>query len=231
MTGNPLDRPVWASLTTFHETLSQGDGAARRYLADVNLFASTRRDNTGDLAALEQLVGPGDVIYILQVPRISVPPGLVVEHSAVGVQMVASRPIGDDDEHRDVAALGDEDAAEMQALATLTKPGPFLSRTNAMGEFVGIKIDGRLVAMAGERMRFPGFTEVSGVCVHPDFRGLGFARRLSKFVAAKIEARGDKPFLHAWKSNTAAISLYQSLGFRHRADVNVAVLTKHVARR
>jgi predicted GNAT family acetyltransferase len=80
--------------------------------------------------------------------------------------------------------------------------------------------------MAGERMRFPGYTEVSGVCTHPDFRGRGFARRLSATVAARIEARGEQPFLHAWKSNHAAISLYESLGFDLRAEVNIAVLER-----
>jgi predicted GNAT family acetyltransferase len=83
-----------------------------------------------------------------------------------------------------------------------------------------------LVAMAGERMRFPGYTEVSGVCTHPDFRGRGFARRLSSVVAAGIEARGDQAFLHAWKSNVSAISLYEGLGFAVRTEVYVAVLKR-----
>src|SRR5262249_52998820 len=122
--------------------------------------------------------------------------------------------------------LGDEDAAEMLALARLTEPGPFLPRTHAMGSFIGIRIGGQLVAMAGERMRFPGYTEVSGVCTHPDFRGRGYARRLSATVASRIEARGEQPFLHAWKSNDAAVSLYEDLGFQLRTDVNVAVLTR-----
>jgi predicted GNAT family acetyltransferase len=80
--------------------------------------------------------------------------------------------------------------------------------------------------MAGERFRFPGHTEVSGVCTHPDFRGRGLARRLSTAVAASIEARGERPFLHAWKTNVAAITLYESLGFELRAEVNVAVLKR-----
>jgi predicted GNAT family acetyltransferase len=95
-----------------------------------------------------------------------------------------------------------------------------------MGTFIGIRVDGRLAAMAGERMRFPGYTEVSGVCTHPDFRGRGYARRLSAAVAARIEDRGERPFLHAWKTNQAAISLYESLGFTLRAEVNVAVVKR-----
>ena len=115
---------------------------------------------------------------------------------------------------------------EMLALATLTEPGPFLSRTHVMGRFVGIRIDGRLAAMAGERLSFPGFTEVSGVCTHPDFRENGLARRLSATVTARIQARGEQPFLHAWMSNAPAIRLYESLGFEIRSDVDVKVLER-----
>jgi predicted GNAT family acetyltransferase len=126
----------------------------------------------------------------------------------------------------DIVTLTDEDAPEMLALATLTEPGPFFARTHAMGTFIGIRVGGRLAAMAGERMRFPGYTEVSAVCTHPDFRGRGYARRLSAAVAAGIEARGDQPFLHAWKTNHSAISLYEKLGFRLRTEVQVAVLKR-----
>jgi predicted GNAT family acetyltransferase len=80
--------------------------------------------------------------------------------------------------------------------------------------------------MAGERMRMPGYTEVSGVCTHPDFRGRGLARILSAVVAEKIQARGEQAFLHAWKANRPAISLYEQLGFRLRDEVNVAVLER-----
>jgi predicted GNAT family acetyltransferase len=126
----------------------------------------------------------------------------------------------------DIMKLTDEDAPEMLELATLTEPGPFLSRTHTMGTFLGIRIGGRLAAMAGERMRFPGYTEVSGVCTHPEFRGRGLARRLSAAVAASIEARGDQPFLHAWKTNHSAISLYEALGFKVRTEVNAVVLKR-----
>jgi predicted GNAT family acetyltransferase len=122
--------------------------------------------------------------------------------------------------------LGDADAPDMLALAQLTEPGPFLAHTHMMGTFHGVRVDGRLVAMAGERMRAPGFTELSGVCTHPDFRGRGFARQLSAVVAADIQARGETPFLHAWRDNHPAIALYASLGFRLRAEVDVAVLER-----
>ncbi len=95
-----------------------------------------------------------------------------------------------------------------------------------MGDFLGVRQDGRLLAMAGERFRVPGYAEVSGVCTHPDARGLGLARRLSAAIAARIQARGEQPFLHAWETNVAAIKLYEELGFRVRDHVNVAVLER-----
>lgn len=221
-----LDRPVWASLSTCHAALSEGGALAKRFARDVNLFASAQDDSEEALAALADLVEPGDRVFVLQVPEIVVPQGLRVTKAAKGVQMVATRHIQDEGAREDILTLADSDAPDMLALARLTDPGPFLRRTHSMGTFIGIRIDGRLAAMAGERMRMPGCTEVSGVCTHPDFRGRGLARRLSAAVARAIEARGEQPFLHAWKTNLPAISLYEQLGFRTRTEVNVAVLER-----
>jgi predicted GNAT family acetyltransferase len=226
---HPLDRPVWASLTTHHRPLSEGNELARRFARDVNLFASARDDDEASLAALAALLEPGERVFILQVPEIVVPAGLQAVKTAQGVQMVATRSLSDEAARDGLQALTDADAPDMLALATLTEPGPFLARTHAMGSFIGARIGGQLAAMAGERMRFPGHTEVSGVCTHPAHRGRGLARQLSAVVAAAIEARGEQPFLHAWKTNAAAIGLYESLGFRIRCEVNVAVLEKPAA--
>ena len=220
---NPLDRPVWASLTHAPH-LAEGDDFARRYRRDVNLFASACDDSINSLAALRDLVPQGESVFVLQVPAICVPDGLVVTRAAQGVQMLAARSIEREDGDCAVVELGEADAPEMLALAQLTEPGPFLARTHTMGRFMGVRINGRLAAMAGERMRFPGFTEVSGVCTHPDFRGRGLARTLSSVIANAIQQRGEQPFLHAWTSNQAAIALYQRLGFAFRTVVQVAVL-------
>jgi predicted GNAT family acetyltransferase len=221
-----LDRPIWASLHTSHLALSIGDRLARRYARDVNVFASARDDTLPALAALAGLVGPGERVFVLQVPELVVPGSLAALKQATGVQMIATRRVPAPATHEDIIELGDADAGEMLALATLTEPGPFLARTHTMGRFIGIRVGGRLAAMAGERFRFPGYTEVSAVCTHPDFRGRGLARRLSAAVAAAIAARDERPFLHAWKTNHAAISLYVSLGFELRSEVNVAVLER-----
>ncbi len=219
-----LDRPVWASLTTHHARFAEGDDLARRFVRDVNVFAASCDDSPSALASLAGLVSPGESVLLLQTARVAIPTGLVPLREVQGVQMLAPRGTAFESPGSGIAPLGDSDAPEMLALAKLTEPGPFLPRTHVMGAFLGIRIDGRLAAMAGERMRFPGYTEVSGVCTHPDFRGRGFARRLSAAVASRIQARGDQAFLHAWASNHAAISLYESLGFELRAQVNVAEL-------
>jgi len=222
---HPLDCPIWQSLTGAHAGFSLGGPLAKRFQRDVNIFATARDDSPEALQALADLVEPGEHVYRMQVAKIIIPPGLVATNTAPGVQMVGSRPIPAP-ERGGIEDLSAADAPAMLVLATLTEPGPFLPRTHLMGPFLGIKIDGRLVAMAGERMSAPGYTEVSGVCTHPDFRGKGFARKLSAAVAARIFARGQTPFLHAWKENHAAIRLYESLGFAWRTDVNVAVLER-----
>lgn len=236
---HPLDRPVWASLTTLRRHLSEGNALARRFLPDVNLFASAADDSAAALAALADLVPPGDTVFIAQVPEVVVPPGFTLQKHGLIVQMLATRRLGDgmpdeadDDPARALRPLGDADAPDMLALARLTEPGPFMPRTHTTGTYLGLREPregGRLLAMAGERMRLPGYCEISGVCTHPDARGRGLARRLSAAMARLIEARGEQPFLHAWQSNEAAIALYESLGFRVRAQVNAAVLQRDTA--
>jgi predicted GNAT family acetyltransferase len=221
-----LDWPVWSTLTTHHASLSEGNELARRFLPDINVFASSRDDTPASLRALALLVKPEESVVVLQAPEIVIPPGLVEVKAAKGVQMVAGQSMTGAAADGDIRMLTETDAADMLALATLTEPGPFQPRTHVMGTFFGVRIDGRLAAMAGERMRFPGYTEVSGVCTHPDFRGRGLARRLSAMVAARIEARGERPFLHAWKANHAAISLYETLGFGLRTEINISILKR-----
>lgn len=221
-----LDRPIWSALSTRHRHLSLGGELARRYVKDVNLFASACDDSPAALAALADLVQPGERVFVLQVADIVVPSGLALVKAGKGVQMVATRRVQAAGSDEYLVELTDADAPEMLALAKLTEPGPFLPRTHVMGRFLGVRIDGRLAAMAGERFRFPGYTELSGVCTHPDFRHRGLARRLSTAVAAHIESRAERPFLHAWKDNRPAISLYEQLGFEIRAEVDVRVLER-----
>lgn len=222
---HPLDRPVWTALASRHAALAEGGALARRYPAAIVPFASTGDDGEESLAALDRLVASGDTIYMIQADPIVLPSTLAATVTAAGVQMLAARALEKiSDEH--IQRLGAADAEQMLELATLTKPGPFTLRAMDLGEFFGIRIDGHLAAMAGERMKQTGFTELSGVCVHPDFRGRGLARLLSLFVARRIAARGETPYLHAYATNGAAIGLYEAIGFRLRCNMHVAMVQR-----
>ena len=223
---NPVDHPVWASLNSHHARMSEGGALARRFLPDVNLFGAAVDDSPAALDALAALLPPGQKMFLLRTRPVVLPPGLDVLTQAACVQMVVTSPVQAPEASSDIQLLTEADAPEMLALARLTQPGPFMARTHTMGRFLGVRIDGRLAAMAGERLRWPGHTEVSGVCTHPDFRGRGLAGRLSAAVAAHIQSRGDQPFLHAWATNTAAITLYRALGFEIRGEMNAAVLQR-----
>lgn len=220
-----LDRPVWTALNSRHAHLALGGDLAKRYPSAIVPFAATGADDPESLRALEDLVAPGEDVFMLQADEIVLPAGLSRVFTAAGVQMMAEATIQAVDDPR-LQRLTAGDAAEMLDLATLTRPGPFTLQAMRLGEFWGVKIDGRLAAMAGERMMPPGHAELSGVCTHPDFRGQGLARLLSLFLASRIAGRGETPFLHAFAENTAAIALYESIGFRLRRVMNFAVVQR-----
>ena len=218
-----LDRPIWHALRTSQSCFAEGNERALRYHADVAPFAASGDDDDKSLAALAVLIHPGENSILLQAGDAVIPPQCVVDIVSPAVQMVAV-DIDPPEEADRAVKLTEGDAVQMLALATLTKPGPFLPKTHLLGDFYGIKIENRLVAMAGERMRLDGYTELSGVCTHPDFRSRGYAGLLSRLVAARIFERGETPFLHAYASNVTAIGLYEQLGFAHRSDMSVAVV-------
>ena len=220
-----LDRPIWSALTKRHEAFAECDGLARRYRPSIVPFAATAADDADSLGALARLLPPRETAVLVQADEIILPPEVSAISTAPLVQMIAeqSMPAASDERIRQ---LTKDDAAEMLALASLTKPGPFTLEALSLGDFWGISIDGRLAAMAGERMKQPGYSELSGVCTHPDFRGAGLARLLSVFVAGRIAARGEIAYLHAYDSNAAAIRLYESIGFRLRSMMNMAMVQR-----
>lgn len=196
--------------------MAERNGRVLRYPVDISPFvALPLTPDHQDWADMATLAGPGALIPLAGVEG-QPPDGWEIVARGAGVQLVddgvAARP---DDEAVPLTAA---DVPEMLALVEQTKPGPFLPRTIDMGTYLGIRRDGRLVAMAGERLRPPGWTEISAVCTAPDYRGRGLSTRLVHAVAHGIRQRGETPFLHAAATNTNAIRLYQSLGFRLRRD-------------
>lgn len=223
-----LDRPIWHALSTLQRSVSVGTERARRFHPDIGPLAATIDDEPESLADLADLIVAAGGLGLMQAIASPVPPGCREEIRAPAVQMVLESPDRLVAEAAIAAAgidpLGDADAGDMLALATATAPGPFAARTHTLGRFWGGRNEGRLVAMAGERMRLPGLTEVSGVCTHPDVRGRGLAAILCSRVARDVLARGDRPFLHAFASNTGAIALYERLGFTLRREMTFVLL-------
>lgn len=220
-----LDRPIWNALGTRHAPLAEGGTLARRYPASIAPFAATESEDEESLRALAELAPNGETLLLLMADPIVTPSGFVTTTAASAVQMVGGRRLHQATDER-IEQLSQADAAAMLDLATLTKPGPFSLRALELGDFWGVKMNGRLVAMAGERMKQPGYTELSGVCTHPNMRGKGLGRLLSLYVADKIVARGDQPYLHAYETNIAAIALYESIGFSLRSGINVAAIAR-----
>jgi ribosomal protein S18 acetylase RimI-like enzyme len=219
---HPLDNPVWASLSGAHAHLAEIKGSAGRYQADVAPFVALSDDpDEGAWADLAALVGPGTEVALTGA-GLAAPDGWEVRWHGSGVQLVATEL--EPAPAPDAIVLGPDDAPEMLDLVARTEPGPFRPRTVEMGRYLGIRDGGRLVAMAGERLRPPGWTEISAVCTDAAYRGRGLATRLVRAVAAGIVARGDRPFLHAAASNTNAIRLYHSIGFTLRREPSFLVV-------
>ena len=222
---HPLDRPVWSALTTRQAPLSLGDARALRFAPDYAAFGAAADEEPASQAALGALVPPDGELWLVETHPPPPPPGTVVIKNALCWQMIAET-VTPGEPGFEVTPLTDADGPQVLALATLTQPGPFFARTHQLGDFVGVKQGGRLVAMAGERMRPTGFTEVSGVCTHPDHRSRGYGGGLMRIVAERILARGETPFLHVYATNVGAIALYQSLGFDLRSEITAAVVTR-----
>lgn len=220
---HPLDRPVWSALTTGQAHLAQGDSRALRFPADHGPFAAMARQAPDCQAALPDLVPPGSQMWMLEHEPPATPSGLKRLSSAPINQMWLTALTPAPSPALEILPLGEADAAEMLALATLTRPGPFAANTHRLGRFVGLRQDGALIAMAGERMKPQGYTEVSGVCTHPEARGRGYAGLLMREVIGHILARGEVAFLHTYPDNAPAIALYEALGFTKRQDMTAQI--------
>jgi ribosomal protein S18 acetylase RimI-like enzyme len=213
---HPLDNPVYASLTGPHAHFAERRGRAVRYPAKVSPFiALPDNPEAQDWADVAALVGPGAIVPLVGDGQ--PPAGWEVVFLGSGVQLVDEAVTASPD--NEAIRLTTGDVPEMLALIDRTKPGPFLPRTIELGTYLGIRRGGELIAMAGERLHPPGWTEISAVCTDAAYRGQGLGTRLVHAVAHGIRQRGETPFMHAAADNTPAIRLYESLGFRLRRKV------------
>ncbi len=220
MPGEPNDvlaNPVWSALTGAHASLARIQGQARVYDPEVSVFAGLPADaSTQSWADLAALLGPRAGAVVVGT-SIRIPEHWEALRVIEGIQFVESRVDGATAD--DVVTLGEADADEMLALAERTRPGPFLRGTVRLGGYVGIRDEGRLVAMAGRRMNPDGWIEVSAVCTDEGFRGRGMGARLVRAVVDGIHREGKRAFLHVEKGNDGAIGLYRKLGFEPSRDM------------
>jgi len=220
---HPLDNPAWHALTGPHAPVAERVGDAARYVPDVAVFcalADGAPPNAWD--DLRTLVGAGGAAFLASETD-DLPDGWTAEVAIPCRQMVLPEDVEHavDDAPELMLVLGDEDVPEMLALVEKTRPGPFARRTIALGTYLGIRDDGVLVAMAGERMHPAGYTEISAVCTDADHRGLGLASQLVRALVRSIRGRGETPFLHLTTENENAHRVYDALGFETRRFVDV----------
>ena len=221
-----LDRPIWSSLRSHWAPLALGGEGALKLDPEYGPFAVAADASPASLSALAALAPEDGEIWTVEAVPHSIPDELEAVRSAELLQMVELSIPSFRSTHLEIVALSEADAPEMLALATLTEPGPYKARTHKLGTFIGVRSQGQLISMAGERMRMPGLVEVSGVCTHPDYRGQGIAGALIAMTMRRIAQQGDQPFLHSYASNTGAVALYRKLGFDVRRDVTATILRR-----
>jgi ribosomal protein S18 acetylase RimI-like enzyme len=216
-----LDNPAWSALTGPQAEVAAREGRAARYPIDVAPFAALA-EGSDESAWLEaaRLPGAGDMVLVA--PPTPPPTSWEIAQTIRCLQMLARDLDAEGDP--EAVVLGRQDVPDMLDLVARTRPGPFLPRTYELGRYMGIRRSGVLVAMAGERMRPFGWTEVSAVCTDESVRGEGLATRLIRAVVAGIRDRGDEALLHVASANSTAIRLYRSLGFVERREIDFMVV-------
>jgi ribosomal protein S18 acetylase RimI-like enzyme len=227
-----LDNVIWQALTSRQAQFAECFDQARRFVREVTSLTAFEEPSVRGYAALAGLVGVGGTVALFLHREYEPRAGWELVAGAPLLEMVCENDGAADGtdfpetDPPEIFRLGVEDSPEMVALATLTKPGPFGSRTHELGTYVGIRSEGKLVAMSGERLKVPGYTEVSAVCTHPDHTGKGYARMLMTEIMRGIRDRGEIPMLHVRRDNRRAVALYERLGFKTRTVVHYAVLRK-----
>jgi ribosomal protein S18 acetylase RimI-like enzyme len=205
--------------------LAEGGARARRFPPAIGPFADLVDMSPQSFAELGAIMSGSEIAVLFTPEAVIAPDGFKILLAETAEQMIGT-PAESAISGVEIVTLGARDVPDMMALVELTKPGPFGLRTHELGTFLGIRIDGQLVAMTGERMKPGNYTEMTAVCVHPSHRGRGYAQALLGAVARQIVARGENPFLHVFANNISAIALYRRQGMEIRRRLHVTVLRR-----
>lgn len=226
---HPLDNVIWQALTTRDAQFAESFDEARRFVREVGPLGAFQEYGARGYASLAGLVESGGTVGLFLDDPYEARAGWSFVVGAPLLQMIADNGIAapaKPDPLPEIVELGSQDSPEMIELTALTKPGPFRSRTHELGTYLGIRLEGKLVAMSGERLKVSGHTEVSAVCTHPEHTGKGYAGILMLEVMRRIRDRGETPFLHVRQDNARAVEIYKRLGFRERKLGHFAVLRR-----
>ena len=222
-----LDNPAWHALSGEQQAFGMVGERAARYLPDISPIAAVRDQSAEALVELADFVDPGRFVAVFA-PG-DVPDDLWRLAAVVPLsQWVCPEPPVIEAEI-DWVELTDARAGEMLQLARAMDPGPFEARTNRLGDYIGVIRDGRLVAMAGERIRLHGYREVSAVCTDEAYTGRGFAQALVAEIVRRQQRAGCMPFLHVRAGSPAeaqALHVYGKLGFEKRGDYAMTILVR-----
>jgi len=217
--------PVWSALHTKHRHFALTAGDACRYPADVAPFAAVASPSADALLQLHSLLAPGESVWIVgeSYPQ---PAKLAFEQTLLCLQMVLPAELVPPASTIEILPLSNDHAPEMVALTDLAFPGFFRSRTCEMGSYFGIRSNGQLIAMGGERLTLEGYPEISGICTHPDHRGKGYAESLIWHLVRNHRREGLVSWLHVSATNQRAIDLYRRMGFTEVRRVTLNLVSR-----
>lgn len=221
-----LDNPIWHALSTHQRDFNEGDERLKYFYPEISPFVAMAEWNKADKEYLVEQLPPDRNFFYITAQSPELPSGCKRGFTIKLFQLVCRKHLPFHPAGIQIRSLGKADIPQMIELTALTKPGPFNQRTIEFGNYIGVFEGERLAAMAGERLRFPGYTEVSAICTHPDFAGKRYSAALLSQATAHIIEKGQIPFLHVRHDNTRAINLYEQAGYEIRGEMDFAIFKK-----
>ncbi len=224
-----LDNMIWNALTTGNNDIAIINGDVGCYLPDIAPFAGMKNFNDVNLKKLYEFIPPNRNVAISSLHKMDHDENKWKLIQPMDVtQMVYEHTVNTFTTKNSslIVPLSEEHIPQMLELTAITRPGPFLQQTIRFKNYFGIFIEDRLAAMTGQRMHPKPYLEVSAVCTHPDFRGMGYAKTLMLHVMKLILDDSFTPFLHVLSNNSNVIELYKTIGFKTRKQIFVDVIRR-----